>query len=212
MAVESHEKALAAQASGKFAAEIVPVTLADGTVVTADEGPRSGTTLDRLAKLKAVFKEGGSVTAGTSSQVSDGAAAVLLMSRRKADELGMRPLGTLRSYQVVGVQPDEMGIGPAVAIPAALSAAGLPLSQVDIFEVNEAFAAQAVYCVQKLGIPAEKLNPKGGAIALGHPLGCTGARQVGTLLHELRRTGKRFGVISMCVGTGMGAAAVFEAE
>ena len=212
MAVESHEKALAAQASGKFAAEIVPVTLADGTVVTADEGPRSGTTLERLAKLKAVFKEGGSVTAGTSSQVSDGAAAVLLMSRRKADELGMRPLGTLRSYQVVGVQPDEMGIGPAVAIPAALSAAGLPLSQVDIFEVNEAFAAQAVYCVQKLGIPAEKLNPKGGAIALGHPLGCTGARQVGTLLHELRRTGKRFGVISMCVGTGMGAAAVFEAE
>ena len=124
----------------------------------------------------------------------------------------MRPLGTLRSYQVVGVQPDEMGIGPAVAIPAALAAAGLPISQVDVFEVNEAFAAQAVYCVQKLGIPSEKLNPKGGAIALGHPLGCTGARQVATLLHELRRTGKRFGVISMCVGTGMGAAAVFEAE
>jgi len=212
MAVESHAKALEAQASGKFASEIVPVTLEDGSVVSTDEGPRAGTTLERLAKLKPAFKEGGSVTAGSSSQVSDGAAAVLLMSRRKANELGMRPLAALRSYQVVGVQPDEMGIGPAVAIPAALSAVGMHISQVDIFEVNEAFAAQAVYCVKKLGIPTEKLNPKGGAIALGHPLGCTGARQVATLLSELHRTGKRYGVISMCIGTGMGAAALFEAE
>jgi len=212
MGVESHAKALAAQASGKFVAEIVPVTLEDGTVVSADEGPRAGTTVEKLAKLKTVFKEGGTVTAGTSSQVSDGAAAVLLMSRRKAMELGVRILGTLRSYQVVGVQPDEMGIGPAVAIPAALEAAGMPMSQVDIFEVNEAFAAQALYCVKKLGIPAEKLNPNGGAIALGHPLGCTGARQVGTLFSELQRTGKRYGVVSMCIGTGMGAAALFEAE
>jgi len=137
---------------------------------------------------------------------------VLLMSRRKADELGLRPLGTLRSFQVVGVQPDEMGVGPAVAIPAALEAAGMQLSQVDVFELNEAFAAQALYCAKKLGIPNDKINPNGGAIALGHPLGCTGARQVSTLMQELRRTGKRYGVVSMCIGTGMGAAALFEAE
>jgi len=144
--------------------------------------------------------------------VSDGAAAVLLMSRRTAEALGLRPLGTLRSYRVVGVQPEEMGIGPAAAVPAALDAAGVDMQSVDIFELNEAFAAQAVYCVKKLGIPEEKLNPNGGAIALGHPLGCTGARQVATLLHELRRSKKRFGVVTMCIGTGMGAAALFEAD
>lgn len=220
MAVESHAKALAAQAQGKFDAEIVPVPVVvageDGAErsvrVARDEGPRPGTTLEKLAKLKTVFKPDGSVTAGTSSQVSDGAAAVLLMSRAKARSLGLRPLGALRSYQVVGCKPDEMGVGPAVAIPAALAAAGLAPSQIDVFEINEAFAAQALYCVRKLGLPMEKVNPNGGAIALGHPLACTGARQVATLLHELRRTNQRYGVVSMCIGTGMGAAAVFEAE
>lgn len=216
MAVESHAKALAAQAAGRFNDEIVPVSVAaeDGSVsvVRADDGPRPNTTLERLAKLKPAFKPDGTVTAGTSSQVSDGASAVLLMSRAKARQLGLRPLGTLRSYRVVGVQPDEMGVGPAAAIPPALAAAGITLGQVDVFEVNEAFAAQAAYCVAKLGIPAAKLNPLGGAIALGHPLGCTGNRQVATLLHQLRRTGGQYGVVSMCIGTGMGAAAVFEAE
>jgi len=212
MAASSHAKALAAQAGGRFSDEIVPITLEDGAQVTADDGPRKDSTLERLAALPAVFKEGGTVTAGSSSQVSDGAAAVLLMSRRTAEALGLRPLGTLRSYRVVGVQPEEMGIGPAAAVPAALDAAGVDMQSVDIFELNEAFAAQAVYCVKKLGIPEEKLNPNGGAIALGHPLGCTGARQVATLLHELRRSKKRFGVVTMCIGTGMGAAALFEAD
>lgn len=216
LAVASHAKALAAQAAGLFDDEIVPVTVAgpDGapTVVRRDDGPRPDTTAARLAKLRPAFQPEGSVTAGTSSQVSDGAAAVLLMSRAKATSLGLRPLGRLRSFRVAGVQPDEMGIGPVAAIPPALDAAGVRIGEVDVFEINEAFAAQAVYCTRKLRIPAAKLNPLGGAIALGHPLGCTGARQVATLLHQLRRTGQRLGVVSMCIGTGMGAAAVFEAE
>jgi len=159
-----------------------------------------------------VFKPDGTVTAGTASQVSDGAAAVMLMRRSKAEELGVRPIGVFRGAKVVGVDPDIMGVGPAEAIPAALQAAGVTMDDIDIFEINEAFAAQAVMCVKKLGVPAEKLNPSGGAIALGHPLGATGARQVATLLHGLHRTGKRTGVVSMCIGTGMGMAAVFEAE
>ncbi len=216
MAVASHAKALRAQESGLFDDEIVPVSVAadDGSVreVRADEGPRPGTSLERLAKLRPVFRPDGSVTAGTSSQVSDGASAVLLASRAKARSLGLRPLGALRSYRAVGVRPDEMGVGPAVAVPAALSAARLHASQVDVYEINEAFAAQAAYCARKLGIPDAKLNPLGGAIALGHPLGMTGNRQVATLLHQLRRRGQRYGVVSMCIGTGMGAAAVFEAE
>lgn len=176
-----------------------------------DEGIRPGTTMEGLAKLKPAFKDGGSTTAGNSSQVSDGAAAVLLARRAKAEELGLPILGVLRAYAVVGVPPDIMGIGPAYAIPAALQQAGLTVKDVDIFEINEAFASQAVYCVEKLGIPPEKVNPLGGAVALGHPLGCTGARQVVTLLNELKRRGKRaYGVVSMCIGTGMGAAAVFE--
>merc|ERR1719231_667325 len=134
------------------------------------------------------------------------------MRRSKAQELGLKPLGAYRGAKVCGVDPDIMGVGPAEAIPLALQDAGLSMKDVDIFEINEAFAAQALMCVQKLGVPEEKLNPNGGAIALGHPLGCTGARQVGTLLHELKRTGKKTGVISMCIGTGMGAAAVFKAE
>jgi len=215
MAVESHKKALAAQKAGHFKAEIVAVpTMVDDKQVMcdADDGPRE-TTMDGLAKLKTVFKkEGGTVTAGTASQVSDGAAAVLLMRRSKADQLGVKPIGVYRGAKVVGCEPDEMGVGPAVAIPQALEAAGLKVSDIDVWEINEAFAAQAVYCVRKLGVPPEKLNPNGGAIALGHPLGCTGARQVATLMNELNRTGKKLGVISMCIGTGMGMAAVFEAE
>jgi acetyl-CoA acyltransferase 1 len=214
MGVDSHNKALAAQAAGFFKAEIVPVPVeVDGktVVIDADDGPRK-TTLEGLGALKTVFKKDGTVTAGTASQVSDGAAAVLLMRRSKADELGIKPLGVYRGSKVCGVDPDVMGIGPAEAIPLALEAAGLKMEHVDIFEINEAFAAQAVFCVEKLGVPAEKLNPKGGAIALGHPLGATGARQVATLLHELKRTGKKTGVVSMCIGTGMGMAAVFEAE
>lgn len=214
MGVESHAKALAAQAAGHFNAEIVPVPVEvdEKTVmISADDGPRA-TTMEGLAKLKTVFKPDGTVTAGTASQVSDGAAAVMLMRRSKAEELGVRPIGVFRGAKVVGVDPDIMGVGPAEAIPAALQAAGVTMDDIDIFEINEAFAAQAVMCVKKLGVPAEKLNPSGGAIALGHPLGATGARQVATLLHGLHRTGKRTGVVSMCIGTGMGMAAVFEAE
>ncbi|KAM9601684.1 3-ketoacyl-CoA thiolase, peroxisomal isoform 2-T2 [Trichechus inunguis] len=218
-ALASQQKAARAQSKGCFQAEIVPVTTTirndKGTersvTVAQDEGIRANTTMEGLAKLKPAFKEGGSTTAGNSSQVSDGAAAVLLARRSKAEELGLPILGVLRSYAVVGVPPDIMGIGPAYAIPVALQKAGLTVGDVDIFEINEAFASQAVYCVEKLRIPPERVNPLGGAVALGHPLGCTGTRQVVTLLNELKRRGKRaYGVVSMCIGTGMGAAAVFE--
>ncbi|CAL8294146.1 unnamed protein product [Lota lota] len=218
-AVSSHQKADRAQRSGTFAREIVPVTTrvtdAEGTehtvTVVKDEGVRASTTLAGLGKLRAAFKPDGSTTAGNSSQVSDGAAAVLLGRRSTVEALGLPVLGVLRASAVVGVPPDMMGIGPAYAIPAALEQAGLNVADIDIFEINEAFASQAVYCVEKLGIPMDRVNPNGGAIALGHPLGCTGARMVVTLLHELRRRGKRgYGVVSMCIGTGMGAAAVIE--
>ncbi|XP_006634258.1 3-ketoacyl-CoA thiolase, peroxisomal [Lepisosteus oculatus] len=218
-ALASQQRAARAQKQGLFTQEITPVTTNfvedDGTqriiTVTQDDGIRPGTTLEGLAKLRPAFKEDGSTTAGNASQVSDGAAAVLVARRAKAEELGLPVLGVLRASAVVGVPPDVMGIGPAYAIPAALQKAGLTVKDVDIFEINEAFASQAVYCIEKLGIPMEKVNPNGGAIALGHPLGCTGARQVVTLLNELRRRGKRaYGVVSMCIGTGMGAAAVFE--
>ncbi|XP_034339893.1 3-ketoacyl-CoA thiolase A, peroxisomal [Arvicanthis niloticus] len=217
-ALASQQKAARAQSRGCFRAEIVPVTTTvldkgDKKTITVsqDEGVRPSTTMEGLAKLKPAFKDGGSTTAGNSSQVSDGAAAVLLARRSKAEELGLPILGVLRSYAVVGVPPDIMGIGPAYAIPVALQKAGLTVDDIDIFEINEAFASQALYCVEKLGIPAEKVNPLGGAIALGHPLGCTGARQVVTLLNELKHRGRRaYGVVSMCIGTGMGAAAVFE--
>ncbi|NXW63878.1 THIKB thiolase, partial [Eurystomus gularis] len=213
------DRAAKAQQMGLFKTEIVPVktTVLDNQgnqktiTVHQDEGIRPSTTLEGLAKLKPAFKEDGSTTAGNASQVSDGAAAVLLARRSKAAQLGLPVLGVLRSFAVVGVPPDVMGIGPAYAIPVAVEKAGLTLNDIDIFEINEAFASQAVYCVEKLGIPMEKVNPLGGAIALGHPLGCTGARQVVTLLNELKRRGKRaYGVVSMCIGTGMGAAAVFE--
>ncbi|PNI73967.1 ACAA1 isoform 13, partial [Pan troglodytes] len=198
-ALASQQKAARAQSKGCFQAEIVPVTTTvhddKGTkrsiTVTQDEGIRPSTTMEGLAKLKPAFKKDGSTTAGNSSQVSDGAAAILLARRSKAEELGLPILGVLRSYAVVGVPPDIMGIGPAYAIPVALQKAGLTVSDVDIFEINEAFASQAAYCVEKLRLPPEKVNPLGGAVALGHPLGCTGARQVITLLNELKRRGKR---------------------
>uniref|UniRef100_A0A8C5ALF4 Acetyl-CoA acyltransferase 1 n=1 Tax=Gadus morhua TaxID=8049 RepID=A0A8C5ALF4_GADMO len=208
-----------AQRSGRFEAEIVPVvtrvTDAEGTestvTVLKDEGVRPSTTLEGLGKLRAAFRADGSTTAGNSSQVSDGAAALLLGRRSAVEALGLPVLGVLRASAVVGVPPDMMGIGPAYAIPAALEQAGLIVADIDVFEINEAFASQAVYCVEKLGLPLDRVNPNGGAIALGHPLGCTGARMAVTLLHELQRMGRRgYGVVSMCIGTGMGAAAVFE--
>lgn len=218
-ALSSQLKAARAQADGRFTEEIVPVKVKavdeQGAelqlMVDKDEGVRAGTTLSGLTKLRPAFKEGGTTTAGNSSQVSDGAAAVLIGRRSAVEALGLPVLGVLRASAVVGVPPDVMGIGPAFAIPAALEQAGLTVDDIDVFEINEAFASQAVYCVEQLQIPLEKVNPNGGAIALGHPLGCTGARQVVTLLNELRRRGKRaYGVVSMCIGTGMGAAAVFE--
>jgi len=215
---ESQRKALAAQKEGRFNHEILPVTVevqvGDETktvTVSQDEGVRA-TTLEALAKLKPAFAQPGTTTAGNSSQVSDGAAAVLAMKRSVAKKLKLPILGSFKSFAVVGVPPRIMGVGPAYAIPEAVKKAGLSVNDIDVFELNEAFASQAIYCAKKLGIPLEKVNPNGGAIALGHPLGCTGARQISTLLYELRRTKKRYGVVSMCIGTGMGAAAVFEAE
>jgi acetyl-CoA acyltransferase 1 len=217
MAVESHAKAARAQETGLFDSEIVPVevvTTVDGKekkfVVSKDDGIRKGTTMETLAKLKPAFKKNGSTTAGNSSQVSDGAAVVLLASRAAAERMGLPILARWVGFAVGGVPPSLMGIGPSVAIPKVLEQCRMTINDIDIFEVNEAFASQATYCVELLRIPKEKLNPKGGAIAFGHPLGCTGARQMATILPELRRTRKRFGLLSMCIGTGMGAAAIIE--
>jgi len=220
MAVDSHNKAIAAQKAGLFDDEIVPVTTTvkdkEGNekeiVVKADEGPRAGTTVQSLSKLKAVFKQDGTTHAGNASQISDGASMVLLARRDVAKSLSLPILARMRSYAVVGVDPNLMGIGPAFAIPAALKKANVSLKDVDIFEINEAFASQATMTVEHLQIPMEKVNPKGGAIALGHPLGCTGSRQIATLLPELKRTNAKIGVVSMCIGTGMGAAGVIESE
>jgi len=221
LAADSHRKAAEAQKAGLFESEIVPVTTkvkdpksgaTKEVVVKADEGPRAETTVASLGALKAAFQQGGTTTAGNASQVSDGASIVLMARRSAAKELGLPILARMRSYAVVGVDPKLMGIGPAVAIPEALKKANLSVSDVDIFEINEAFASQAAMTVEHLKIPMEKVNPKGGAIALGHPLGCTGSRQIATLLPELKRQGKRIGVVSMCIGTGMGAAGVFESE
>ena len=220
--LQSHRKAVAALDAGVFVEEIVPVEVthkAPGprgasrvstTTFDTDEGPRRDTTADALAKLKPAFTVDGTVTAGNSSQTSDGAAVTLVMSRSRADELGLDVLAALRGYQVAGVPPDVMGIGPVEAIPKVLAHCGVALDEVDLFEINEAFASQAVYSVRTLGIPAEKVNVHGGAIALGHPLGATGAKLTTTLLHEMKRRGSRFGVVSMCIGGGMGAAALFE--
>lgn len=218
-AARSQNLAAQAQKNGNFKEEILPVTVTikkeDGStekkLVEQDDGIRA-TTPENLAKLKPAFKKDGSTTAGNSSQVSDGAAAVLLMTRREANKRGLKILGKFHSFGVAGVPPSLMGIGPAYAIPIALKNANMKIEDIDVFEINEAFASQALMSVQTLNIPLEKVNPNGGAIALGHPLGCTGARQIGTLLHQLRRTKQRYGVVSMCIGTGMGAAGVFEAE
>jgi acetyl-CoA acyltransferase 1 len=218
-AVESHRRAVLAQKNGLFDKEIVPVTTSikekDGSLktvtVTKDEGARE-TTIESLQKLKAAFKKDGTTSAGNSSQVTDGAAAVLLMKRSTAEKKGIKILGRILGYAVEGVAPEIMGIGPAAAIPAVLKKTGLTTDEIDIYELNEAFASQAVFCVKKLGLKPEKVNPKGGAIALGHPLGCTGARLICTLFNELERTNKKTGIVSMCIGTGMGAAAVFERE
>jgi acetyl-CoA acyltransferase len=216
-AVRSHERALAAIAAGRFEQEIIPVKarLLEGNQVgelefKVDECPRPGTTLEVLAKLKPVFKLGGSVTAGNSSPTNDGAAATVLLSAKKAAELGVKPLGRLRGFALAGVDPDIMGIGPVPAIRRLLAQTGLSISDIDLFEINEAFAAQAVYCARELGVPDDRLNVNGGAIALGHPLGCTGAKLTATLLYELRRRGGRLGIVSMCIGGGMGAAGLFE--
>merc|ERR1711871_115220 len=216
LALESHRRAREAQAAGLFDEEIVPVTYKgpDGQTITVsqDEGIRASLSMEQLAKLPAVFKEGGSTTPGNASQVSDGAAAVLLMRRSKAAQLGVKPLARFVTYNVCGVDPSIMGIGPAVAIPNALAAAGITKDDVGVYELNEAFASQAAYCVDNLGLDSAKVNPNGGAIALGHPLGCTGSRQVATMLPHMKRNGIKFGVVSMCIGTGMGAACVIENE
>ncbi|KAM5563179.1 3-ketoacyl CoA thiolase 1, peroxisomal-like [Rosa sericea] len=220
-AVESHRRAAAATASGKFKDEIVPVStkIVDPktgeerhVTISVDDGIRPNANMTDLAKLKPAFKSDGTTTAGNASQVSDGAGAVLLMKRSVAIQKGLPIIGVFRSFAAVGVDPAVMGIGPAAAIPVAVKSAGLELGDIDLFEINEAFASQYVYCQKKLELDSEKVNVNGGAIALGHPLGATGARCVATLLNEMKRRGKdcRFGVISMCIGSGMGAAAVLE--
>lgn len=221
-AVQSHQKAWKAIQEGKFKDEILPVPVKkvsigpDNKPVTkevifdTDEGVRPDTSLEALAKLKPVFKQGGTVTAGNSSQTSDGAAAVVVMSAEKAQQLGLKPMLVFRSFAVGGVDPDVMGIGPVVAIPKALKLAGVNLEDIDLIELNEAFASQALYCIRELGLDVNKVNVNGGAIALGHPLGCTGAKLTVTLMHELVRRNGRYGIVSMCIGGGMGAAAVFE--
>lgn len=216
-AVASHEKALAAIEAGRLKDELVPVAarvFTDGKPGTAefavDECPRAGTTVEVLGKLRPVFAKNGSVTAGNASPMNDGAAAATLLSEAKAKALGVEPLARFRGYAVQGVPPDIMGIGPVPAIRALLKQSGLSIEDISLFEVNEAFAAQAVYCGRELGIPEDKLNVNGGAIALGHPLGATGAKLSATLIHELRRRGGGLGVVSMCIGGGMGAAGLFE--
>ena len=217
LAAESHAKAARAQERGLYDSEIVPVTVTDPKtgkpiVVTRDEGIRKETTVESLGALGPSFKKGGTTTAGNASQLTDGAACVLLARRSFAQARGLPILARYVAFSAVGCPPEIMGIGPAVAIPAVLKKANMTINDIDIFEINEAFASQATYCVEKLGVPKEKLNPKGGAIALGHPLGCTGARQIATLLPELKRTGKKRGIVSMCIGAGMGAAGIFELE
>ncbi len=219
----SHQKALHAIASGHFDDEIVPVTVTNTvpdqkgkarpveTQFTRDEGPRADTSLEALAKLKPVFHAQGTVTAGNSSQTSDGAAAAVVMSRSRADALGIKPLARFIAFAYAGCDPEEMGIGPIHAIPKVLKMAGLTLEDIDVIELNEAFAAQSLAVIKVLGIDPAKLNPNGGAIALGHPLGCTGAKLTATLLRDMPRRKARYGMVTMCVGGGMGAAGIFEA-
>ncbi|KAI1917647.1 3-ketoacyl-CoA thiolase with broad chain length specificity [Ophidiomyces ophidiicola] len=220
-AASSYQKAERAQKEGLYKDEIVPLTVKftdpktseeKTVVVDRDDGVRAGMTAESLAKIKPAFAQDGSIHAGNSSQISDGAAAVLLMKRSTAERLGQKIIGKYVTASVVGVKPLLMGMGPWKAIPVALEKAGISKDDVDIYEINEAFASQCLWCAKELKLPMEKINPKGGAIAFGHPLGCTGSRQVSTLLTELNRTGKKIGVTSMCIGTGMGMAAVWVAE
>ena len=218
-ALGSNLKAAAAIREGRFKDEIIPVPIRvyksgkwEDMLLDTDEGPRADTTLEGLARLRPAFATNGASTAGNSSQTSDGAAATLIMAREKAEALGLPILAVLRAYQVIGCDPEIMGVGPRYAIPKACEKAGLQVGDIDLFEVNEAFASQALYSVRELGIDADRVNVNGGAIALGHPLGCTGAKLTATLLHEMKRRSARYGVVSMCIGGGMGAAAVFERE
>src|SRR5688572_19552211 len=215
--LNSHKKAIAAIEAERFNEEIVPVKarkLVDGKQVdltfSVDECPRKDTSLEGLAALKPAFSATGTVTAGNSSPMNDGAAAAVLMSEERAKALGVKPLGRMRAFAVKGVPPEIMGIGPVPAIRALLAQTGLSIGEIDLFEINEAFAAQAAYCQRELGIPDDRINVNGGAIALGHPLGCTGAKLTAQILHELMRRGKRYGIVSMCIGGGMGAAGLFE--
>lgn len=220
--LRSHQKAAAAIKEGRFKEEIVPLKIVDRsigpdnkiveneTIFEVDEGVRPNTTLETLSKLRPAFHAKGSVTAGNSSQTSDGASAVVVMSAEKASALGLKPVAVFRGYSVAGCPPEIMGIGPAVAIPKLMKQTGKQIEDIELCELNEAFASQALYCIRELGLDQDKVNVNGGAIALGHPLGCTGAKLTTTLLHEMSRRGSRFGVVSMCIGGGMGAAGLFE--
>jgi acetyl-CoA acyltransferase len=221
-AVKSHEKALAAIASGRFKDDIVPVEVehiyldqnekrqVNKYIVDTDEGPRKGTTIEALARLQPVFANRGSVTAGNASQTSDGAAFTLVMSERMVKELGLEPIARLASYSVVGVEPRIMGIGPVDAIPAAIKQAGLKLNDINLFELNEAFASQSLAVIRETGINPDIVNVNGGAISLGHPLGCTGAKLTVQIMNELKKRNEKYGIVTMCVGTGQGAAGVIE--
>ncbi len=222
-AVRSHQRAAAAIENGTFADELVPVSVTEtrydskthkavetSFVHTTDEGPRPDTTAEALARLKPAFKVGGTVTAGNASQMNDGAAASVIMSKRMVEELGATPIARMLGFAVAGVPANIMGIGPLDAIPKVLKQVGLSLADIDLVELNEAFASQSVAIVRELGIDPEIVNVNGGAIALGHPLGCTGAKLTATLLHEMKRRGSRYGIVTMCIGGGMGAAGVFE--
>jgi len=219
--LHSHQKAIAAIQAGKFDDEIVPVPVSFTTpngskpkrieiVFKVDEGPRADTTLEALAALKPAFHVHGTVTAGSSSQMSDGAAAAVLMSAERAKALGIKPLARFVAFATAGYKPEEMGLGPVFAIPKALKMAGLKLEDIDVIELNEAFAAQSLAVIKEGGLDPAKVNPNGGAIALGHPLGCTGAKLTATVIRELKRRNGRFGLVTMCVGGGMGAAGIFE--
>jgi acetyl-CoA acyltransferase len=217
-ALESHKRATHAIEKGWFKDEIVPIKTSvfeDGGIKRAlefstDEGPRADTTIEALTKLRPVFDKDGTVTAGNASQISDGAAACVLMDADEAQKLRLPIMGYFRAFATAGVPPELMGIGPVPAILKLMYKTGLKTNMIDVFEINEAFAAQAVYCIKELGLDKQKVNPSGGAIALGHPLGCTGARQIATILRELKRTNGKYGVVSMCIGGGMGAAGLIE--
>jgi 3-oxoadipyl-CoA thiolase len=213
-ALRSHQLAIQAQNEGRWNDEIVPVTIpqkkGDPFVVSRDEGPRSDTSLEKLSKLQPAFRKGGSVTAGNSSSLNDGAAALLVMSERKAKELGFAPLARLIATGIAGVDPRCMGIGPVPATEMALKKAGLTIGQIDVMELNEAFAAQSLACIRELGIHPDKVNVNGGAIALGHPLGCSGARILTSLVHEMKRRKSQYGVATMCIGVGQGIATIVE--